>query len=116
MPSGRPSSWETSSIAVIGNHELNAIAWHTPDPCLPREYLRSHHSEKWGDKNRNQHAAFLAEVEDKPARHAEAIDWFLTLPLWLDLPQLRWCMPVGTRDSWLGSRPIFIRADTSRGT
>ena len=75
--------------AVIGNHELNAIAWHTPDPRRPGEYLRSHDSAKWGEKNRKQHAAFLAEVEDKPALHREIIDWFLTLPLWLDLPKLR---------------------------
>ena len=54
----------------------------------PGDFLRSHHSAKWGDKNRKQHAAFLAEVEDKPALHAEIIDWFLTLPLWLDLPDL----------------------------
>jgi hypothetical protein len=78
-----------AALAVMGNHELNAIAWHTPDPQRPGEYLRSHHSAKWGFKNRKQHAAFLADVEDKPALHAEAIDWFLTLPLWLDLPELR---------------------------
>ena len=50
--------------------------------------LRSHDSPDWGKKNRDQHEAFLAEVEDKPALHAEIIDWFLTLPLWLELPNL----------------------------
>jgi hypothetical protein len=74
--------------AVMGNHELNAIAWHTPDPRRPGQYLRSRESGTWGEKNRKQHAAFLAEVEDKPALHSEIIDWFLTLPLWLDLPAL----------------------------
>jgi hypothetical protein len=77
-----------SALAVMGNHELNAIAWHTSDPTNPGEYLRPHHSAKWGEKNRRQHAASLAEVEDKPELHAEIIDWFLTLPLWLDLPDL----------------------------
>jgi hypothetical protein len=77
------------ALAVMGNHELNAIAWHTSDDANPGEYLRPHHSAKWGETNRNQHAAFLAEVEAKPALHAEIIDWFLTLPLWLDLPDLR---------------------------
>jgi len=77
------------ALAVMGNHELNAIAWHTLDPANPGEYLRPHKSPKWGEKNRKQHTAFLAEVEDKPALHAEIIDWFLTLPLWLDLPELR---------------------------
>lgn len=78
-----------SALAVLGNHDLNAIAWYLPDPASPGDYLRSHFSEKWGDKNRSQHAAFLAEVEGKPELHREIIDWFLTLPLWLDLPELR---------------------------
>lgn len=78
-----------TALAVMGNHELNAVAWHTPDPANPGEYLRPHHSARWGEKNRTQHAAFLAEVEDNPAMHAEIIEWFLTLPLWLDLPDLR---------------------------
>ena len=78
-----------SALAVMGNHEFNAIAWHTPDPENPGDYLRSHSSPKWGDKNRKQHEAFLAEVEDKPDLHREIIDWFLTLPLWLNLPGVR---------------------------
>lgn len=77
-----------SAMAIMGNHEFNAIAWHTPDPELPAEYLRPHGGD-WGPKNREQHRAFLAEVEDKPALHTELIDWFLKLPLWLDLPGLR---------------------------
>jgi hypothetical protein len=76
-----------AALAVMGNHELNAIAWHTRvDDTDPVQYLRSHESPE--DKNRKQHAAFLAEVEDKPALHAEITDWFLTLPLWLELPNL----------------------------
>ncbi len=78
-----------SALAVMGNHEFNAIAWHTPDPRKPGEYLRPHHSPKWGDKNRDQHAAFLAEVEDKPVLHSELVEWFLSLPLWLDFPEFR---------------------------
>ena len=78
-----------AALAVMGNHELNAIAWHTPDVNNPGEYLRPHTSQKWGPKNRQQHAAFLAEVEHRPALHAALVDWFLTLPLWIDLPTLR---------------------------
>lgn len=64
--------------AVMGNHEFNAIAWEMED-----EYgqpLRPH-----TDDNRRQHVAFLAAVADKPALHQEMLDWFLTLPLWLEL-------------------------------
>ena len=77
-----------SAQAILGNHELNAMAWHTPDANAPGEFLRPHHRQPWGDRNRRQHAAFLAEVEHAPARHAEVIDWFMTLPLWLELPGL----------------------------
>lgn len=78
-----------SALAVMGNHELNAIAWHTPDPRDPGEYLRPRLREPWGAKNRRQHKDFLAQVEDDAAMHAELVSWFLTLPLWLDLEGLR---------------------------
>jgi hypothetical protein len=78
-----------SARAVMGNHELNAIAWYLPDPASPGEHLRARHRPPYGAKNRHQHAAFLREVEDRPALHRELIEWFLTLPLWLELPGLR---------------------------
>ena len=74
--------------AVMGNHEFNAIAWHTPDPDNPQDFLRPHHSPKYGEKNCKQHEAFLAEVVGTPL-HDEIIGWFKTLPLWLDLPGVR---------------------------
>ena len=74
--------------AVMGNHEFNAIAWHTPDPDLPGEYLRQHGG-SWGDGNRKQHLAFLKEVDENRRLHKEIIDWFMTLPLWIDLPGIR---------------------------
>jgi hypothetical protein len=77
-----------SAHAVMGNHEFNAIAWFLPDPDEPGEYLRPHHSAKYGDKNFRQHEAFLNEVADT-TKHEEIIDWFLTLPLWLDLDGIR---------------------------
>lgn len=74
--------------AIMGNHEFNAIAWFLPNPRQPGEYLRPHHSPKYGDKNYGQHKAFLDEVIGTP-RHKEIIDWFLTLPLWLELDGFR---------------------------
>ena len=87
-----------SAQAVMGNHEFNAIAWFLPDPEQPGEYLRPHHSPRYGDKNFKQHEAFLNEARDTP-RHKEVIDWFLTLPLWLDLDAIRvvhacWHQPI----------------------
>ena len=77
-----------SAQAVMGNHEFNAIAWFLRDPECAGEYLRRHHSTKYGDKNRRQHQVFLDAVEDTPL-HEELMKWFLTLPLFLDLPDLR---------------------------
>lgn len=78
-----------AALAVMGNHELNAIAWHTPDHRDPGEYLRTHFRKPWGKKNRTQHASFLAQVEHNPALHADLVAWFMTLPLWLDMKGLR---------------------------
>ena len=77
-----------AALAVMGNHELNAIAWHTPDPERPGEYLRPRSGRK-GEKNRRQHERFLAEVGEGSDLHGELVGWFKTLPLWLDLPGLR---------------------------
>lgn len=77
-----------SAQAVMGNHEFNAIAWHTADPQLNGEHLRRRTGSK-GDINRMQHAAFLREVDGKPELHQDVVNWFMTLPLWLDLPDIR---------------------------
>lgn len=75
-----------AALAVMGNHELNAIAWHTPHPTNPEDYLRTRLGPK-GAQNRHQHSAFLKAVEHDPALHADLIGWFKTLPLWLELPE-----------------------------
>lgn len=77
-----------NALAVMGNHEFNAIAWFTADPEAPGTYLRTR-AGGLGARNRSQHAAFLAEVEHLPGAYAEVINWFRTLPLWLDLPGFR---------------------------
>ena len=69
--------------AVMGNHEFNAIAWMTADPDKPGEYLRQRRGEK-GKKNRDQHAKFLAAVGEERAEHRNWIEWFRTLPLWIE--------------------------------
>jgi hypothetical protein len=70
--------------AVMGNHEFNAVAWHTPDRHAAGGHLR-----KRNGRNQAQHAAFLGEAAHDPALHQELVDWFLALPVWLDLPGLR---------------------------
>lgn len=65
--------------AVMGNHEFNAIAWFEKDPLAPGQHLRKH-----TEKNFHQHQRFLDEVEQDSAVHKDWIDWFYTLPLWID--------------------------------
>lgn len=67
---------------VMGNHEFNAIAYHTEHPASPGEHLRPHTS-----KNYKQHQEFLDQLTDE--QQHRYIDWFKTLPLWLDLGAVR---------------------------
>jgi hypothetical protein len=71
-----------TALCIMGNHEFNAIAWLTPDPDDKINFLRPHNS-----NNGNQHNNFLAEVGENSVLHQEIIDWFKTLPLWLELPE-----------------------------
>jgi hypothetical protein len=71
-----------SAYAVMGNHEYNAIAYFTPRG--DGSFLRDHST-----KNTSQHQAFIEEYETTRCDWAEAIGWFKTLPLWLDLDGLR---------------------------
>lgn len=73
-----------SAQAVMGNHEFNAVAWHTPGLQRSGQHLR-----KRSDKNQQQPHAFLIETEHHSALHQDVVDWLLTLPVWLDLRGLR---------------------------
>lgn len=73
--------------AILGNHEYNAICWHTPHPDGGDEltgWLREHSPEK-----RRQHQATLDEFAGDSAGLAEMIGWFRSLPLFLDLGSFR---------------------------
>jgi len=71
-----------SAMAVMANHEFNAIAYATPGG--KEGHLRPH-----SGKNAKQHAAFLSEFPPGSADYEDAIAWFKTLPLWLDLGSIR---------------------------
>jgi hypothetical protein len=63
---------------VMGNHEFNALCYHTPDG-------RGGHLRPHTEKNDDQHAATLAYFEKNPGAKEQALAWFYTFPLWLDL-------------------------------
>ena len=73
---------EGSAMAVMGNHELNALTFHTPDPHAPGEFLRRH-----TEQTIRQHNATLTQLDSRDL--AQALAWFRTLPASLDLDGVR---------------------------
>jgi hypothetical protein len=71
-----------SAQIVMGNHEFNAIAYATELPDDSEKFLRAH-----SEKNIGQHRSFLDQVPDPMRDHY--VQWFKTMPLWLDLGGLR---------------------------
>lgn len=71
-----------NALAVMGNHEFNALAFGTKGSS--GEWLRPH-----TDSNCKQTKNFLAEYPFGSSAHREALEWFRTLPLWLELDGLR---------------------------
>lgn len=70
------------AVAVMGNHELNAILFHRQDEV--GRPLRAH-----SEKNLAQHRSFVGAFGIGTSVAREWTDWFLSLPLWLDLGGLR---------------------------
>lgn len=78
----RPMVEAGHALAVMGNHELNALAYHTEDQDLPGEHLR-----RRIPKNVKQHKATIDQLAPQELR--SYLEWFRTLPMWLDLDGLR---------------------------
>ena len=76
--------------SIMGNHEFNAIAYATEDPGIPGERLRPNRGTSGKcAKNREQHAEFLAQVGEGSAAHLGWVEWFKTLPAFMDLGGIR---------------------------
>jgi hypothetical protein len=73
------------ALCVMGNHEFNALAYHTRHPEDSSRFLRKHDAGE--GKNVRQHFQTLRQVPADELYHH--LDWFRTLPLWLDLGELR---------------------------
>lgn len=71
------------AVAVMGNHELNAIHYHHFDDDTGQP-LRPH-----SDDNTKQHSSFLNEFPLGSVEAGDWIDWMKTLPLWLDTGEFR---------------------------
>lgn len=78
----RPMVENNHAYAVMGNHEYNAIAFYTKDTS--GNYLRPHSENKCF-----QHEKFLQEYEHNPSEYQSVIEWFKTIPLWIELDNIR---------------------------
>jgi hypothetical protein len=80
-----PMVEQNSALAVMGNHEFNALAFHTEDPEKPGSWLRPR-----SNKNIRQHIRFLDEYLQRDQNELDRVlEFFFSLPLWLDLEGLR---------------------------
>ena len=80
----RPMIDNKKALAIMGNHEFNAICYHTESREKSCGYLRGH-----TQKNTKQHEAFLNEYPFGDGKTEELIQWFKTLPLFLELDEFR---------------------------
>ncbi len=71
-----------NALAVMGNHEFNAVAYATPDGR--GGWVREHKH-----RNTEQHAATLEQFAGREEEWRGHLEWFRTLPLWMELPGLR---------------------------
>lgn len=100
-----------TAYAVMGNHELNAVQYHTTDPrsraraAGPVDGLRTR-----SPKNTRQHQTFLAEFPLGSREADEIIAWMRTLPLFLEFDDFR-----AVHACWDEARIAGLRAVTKAG-
>lgn len=105
------------AIALMGNHEYNALAWHTQD--RKGGYLRSH-----SENHYRQHAETLRQFEGNADEWQQYLDWFYTLPLFVELEGFRAVHACwdDAHIQWLKANklqkltPEFLRAAHIRGS
>lgn len=90
--------------AVMGNHELNALHFHTVHPDTGRP-LRAH-----SDKNLRQHGSFLAEFPFGARETRAVLSWMGSLPLFLETDDFR-----AVHACWIDQSIDRMRALTSDG-
>ena len=78
----RPMIENGSALGIMGNHEYNAICYATQ--LESGEYLRPHN-----ERNYHNHKEFLEEYPFGSEKYNDIIDWFKTLPVFLELDDLR---------------------------
>jgi hypothetical protein len=92
------------ALAIMGNHELNAIHYHSthPNSGLP---LRPR-----SPKNQGQHESFLDEFPLGGIETLDQINWMKTLPLFLELEEFR-----VVHACWNSKSIRFLKENTQNG-
>lgn len=93
---------------IMGNHELNAVGYATRH-TQTGEFLRPHTA-----ANQAHHQAFLDDLPTAEERRPW-LDWFKTLPLFLDLPEFRVIHACWHAPSFPVIEPLLTPARTLRG-
>jgi hypothetical protein len=94
--------------AIMGNHELNALHFHTAHPETG-DPLRDH-----SEKNLHQHESFLAEFPIGARATREALAWMRGLPLFLETEGFRAvhaCWSQSTIDRLRGLTPKGVLSE-----
>lgn len=97
MDAGRAQS-------IMGNHELNAIHFHTADPETGAP-LRSHDTD-----NIFQHGSFLKEFPIGASQTKDVLDWMTTLPLFIETNEFR-----AVHAAWIQSAIDDLKRQTGAG-
>ena len=95
-----------SAMAIMGNHEYNAVAYTKLGE--DGNYLRSHNA-----VHKKQHQATLDQFVRYPDEWQSYLEWFYTLPLFLDLEDLRVVHACWDDDhiAWLKNNSYFTLND-----
>lgn len=91
--------------AIMGNHELNALHFHTADPERDGRPLRPHDA-----KNLSQHASFLKEFPLGAVHTKDVLTWMRGLPLFIEEPGFR-----AVHAAWIDSAIQDLRSHTKDG-
>jgi hypothetical protein len=90
--------------AIMGNHELNAIHFHTADPETGAP-LRPHDTD-----NLFQHGSFLNEFPLGASHTKDVLDWMTSLPLFIETDEFR-----AVHAAWIHSAIDDLRRQTGAG-
>jgi hypothetical protein len=71
-----------NALAIMGNHEFNAIGFHTVNP--QGGFFRKHHFNEI-----NQHFKTLEQFKDNLSEWHTYLDWFHQLPLFMEFDEFR---------------------------